>query len=293
LVFRFSGHDTFHCREQWLYKGVNLLKDNEKNDKFSINNLDNISKLGVGKNMLRGISHWIKSFGLSSDSEAITEIAAFLFLNEKTDPYLEKIGTPWLLQYMICKCNYATIYKLFFTDFFQSRISNEFTQNQISAFINRHLENNEKKVNQNTLKSDIKVLLKNYLKPKRNDKTIEEDYSAIFTQLNLVSATGRHNENKEEIYILNKQIQNELPVEIFFYSVLDYYNSNIVSFEKLNESIASFFCLSNQGLEEMIEKTVETFKNVSYKSDAGIKQLHIDDIYLSEPLSNISKYYRN
>ena len=28
---RFSGHDTFHCREQWLLKGVQLI-DNQKDD---------------------------------------------------------------------------------------------------------------------------------------------------------------------------------------------------------------------------------------------------------------------
>ncbi|ELI6456076.1 DUF4007 family protein [Flavobacterium psychrophilum] len=26
--FKFSGHDTFHCRQQWLSKGIKLI-DNE------------------------------------------------------------------------------------------------------------------------------------------------------------------------------------------------------------------------------------------------------------------------
>ena len=67
LTLRFSGHDTFHCREQWLLKGLHLIekKDEDLNFEGGISNFKEntaIPELGVGKNMVRSIAHWIRAF---------------------------------------------------------------------------------------------------------------------------------------------------------------------------------------------------------------------------------------
>ena len=46
----FSGHDTFHCRQQWLSKGVKII-DNQGYTVFNQPEIA-ISKLGVGKNIM-------------------------------------------------------------------------------------------------------------------------------------------------------------------------------------------------------------------------------------------------
>ena len=65
---RFSGHDTFACRTTWLYKGIDFLNSRRDSD----NQID-ISKLnghlptidlGVGKNMVNAIKHWLLAFGV-------------------------------------------------------------------------------------------------------------------------------------------------------------------------------------------------------------------------------------
>ena len=33
-LLRFSGHDTFHCKEQWLLKGVQLIENQGSIDIF-------------------------------------------------------------------------------------------------------------------------------------------------------------------------------------------------------------------------------------------------------------------
>ncbi len=60
-LLRFSGHDTFHCKEQWLLKGVQLIENQGSIDIFKKN--EAIPILGVGKNMVRSIwaSHHICS----------------------------------------------------------------------------------------------------------------------------------------------------------------------------------------------------------------------------------------
>ncbi|MCB9051029.1 MAG: DUF4007 family protein [Lewinellaceae bacterium] len=44
----FTGHDTFHCRNFWLKKGLDLLWNGGKFDEEAM------VELGVGKNMVNG-----------------------------------------------------------------------------------------------------------------------------------------------------------------------------------------------------------------------------------------------
>ena len=174
---RFSGHDTFHCKEQWLLKGLQLI-ENEGNKTGSFKDLSAIPKLGVGKNMVRSILHWLKSFGVINNNNEISEIGNLIFLGNKLDPYLENEGTLWLLQYYLCKTNYASIYKLIFSDFFSDKATLEFSESQILKFLEREiLKNNLRAVTENTLKSDnelnkdlekeFKRCLPNYMQPKQ------------------------------------------------------------------------------------------------------------------------------
>ena len=70
---RFSGHETFHCKEQWLTKGVQLF-DYKEVDAFN-DDIFAIKELGVGKNMVKSIHHWLKAFGWIDSEGEITSIA--------------------------------------------------------------------------------------------------------------------------------------------------------------------------------------------------------------------------
>mgnify|MGYP003628392113 CR=1 FL=1 len=58
--YRFSGHETFHCKEQWILKGAQLVEIQGGSDIFKRNNA--IPILGVGINMVRSIHHWLRAF---------------------------------------------------------------------------------------------------------------------------------------------------------------------------------------------------------------------------------------
>ena len=94
---KFSGHDTFHCRQQWLLKGVELT-DNKNLKGFS--DLEEaILNLGVGKNMVQSIQYWLRAFGLIGEDKELKDIARLIFSKETGfDRYLEDEGTLWLLQ---------------------------------------------------------------------------------------------------------------------------------------------------------------------------------------------------
>jgi hypothetical protein len=75
---KFSGHDTFHCRQQWLLKGIELIGNDELSGFYNLE--DAILNLGVGKNMVQAIQYWIRAFGLIDEHKKLTETAKIIFL---------------------------------------------------------------------------------------------------------------------------------------------------------------------------------------------------------------------
>ena len=288
---RFSGHDTFHCKEQWLLKGLQLI-ENEGNKTGSFKDLSAIPKLGVGKNMVRSILHWLKSFGVINNNNEISEIGNLIFLGNKLDPYLENEGTLWLLQYYLCKTNYASIYKLIFSDFFSDKATLEFSESQILKFLEREiLKNNLRAVTETTLKSDFKVFIKTYVLPSKNEKTAENDFNSPLISLSIISDTKRKNNLNQNVYRINRVFQ-DVSVHIFVYCLLiEFKEIKSISFDNIRTTLGSYLCLSNEGLEALIEEVCTTYNQFVYKDDAGIRQLQIKELPSDFLIKTLKKHY--
>lgn len=289
---KFSGHDTFHCRQQWLSKGVKLI-DNEE---YTVLNRPEIaiSKLGVGKNMVQSIQYWLKAFGLINDKHEILEIAQKIFLEDfKFDPYLEDEGTLWLLQYQICKTNYASIFNLIFTEYFNDKVSLEFSERQIIQFIEKKLRDNDvREVSVNTLSSDFKVFVKSYAAPVKSLKTIEDDFNAPLLELNLISQLNSKSDKGETIYRINREARQNIPVPVFAFCLLEFLDErNIVSHDDIRNTFGSYFCLSNDGLDYLIEQLCMQYPEFIYKNDAGIRQIQIKGVTNDFKNNLLESYY--
>jgi hypothetical protein len=271
--YRFSGHDTFHCKEQWILKGVQLI-DN-KGSVGIFKDVEAIPLLGVGKNMVRSIHHWLRAFGVLDKENRITEFANLLFLVEKLDPYLENEGSLWLLQYYLCKTNHSSIFQLIFSSYFSDKASLEFSEYQILIFANRLLlEKDQKEVAEKTFNSDFKVFIRTFVSPIKNEKTVEDDFNAPLLSLNLVSDTGRKNSVNQSVYRLNRSVQESISSEIFGYCLLNEFdNENSINYGNIRKTVGSYLCLSNEGLEILIEKLCQDYNEFIYKDDAGVRQL--------------------
>ena len=282
IRYTFSGHESFYCKSLWLKKGYDFVKEGN-----NFNAEDAVVYLGVGKNMVSAIRYWLRAFGLLEDGSP-TEVANFLFNKESgKDPYIEDLGTLWLLHYLLIKTDLASIYNLFFVDFHKEK-NNEFTREQLQLFIKR--KNNENGYpnlfNENTVKRDIGVLLQNYMIPKA-DKS-NEDFSALLINLNLIRQSENGNENK--ILYFNTKGKSELIPEILLYSIIDdKKEEQIISFDRLMD-LALIFCLSKNELIDVILLLVEKYPQfLRYTDDGGIKQL----FFLKEMDKNeiLEKYY--
>lgn len=282
--YKFSGHDTFHCKEQWILKGLQLTEEQGGIDIFRENKA--IPLLGVGKNMVRSIHHWLKAFGILDKENNISEFAKLLFLTEKLDPFLENDGSLWLLQYYLCKANHSSIFQLIFSNYFSDKATLDFSEYQILNFVNRLLvENDQKEVAEKTFNSDFKVFIRTYVSPAKNEKTVEEDFNAPLLSLNLVSDTGRKNTANQTVYRLNRGVQDSVSSQVFGYCLLnEFEGESSVSYDKVRKTIGSYLCLSNEGLEVLIEKLCDENNEFVYKDDAGVRQLQFKNT--SEELKN-------
>ena len=186
---KFSGHETFVCKQFWLKKGFDFAIH-----EGSFNDPEAVSDLGVGKNMVSAINFWTKAFGIIDDSSKPTELGKFLFGKKPKDEFLEDIGSLWLLHYSLISLGRASIYNLVFNDFIRERI--EFTKDQLNNYLKRKCyEVSDNLYNEGSISKDINVFIRNYLKPKRDGIKIEieEDYSSLLLDLELISSKRVNN----------------------------------------------------------------------------------------------------
>ena len=259
----FSGHESFACKSHWLKRGYDFVRgENNFNDD------DAVVRLGVGKNMVASIKFWLKAIGLLKDA-GLVALANHLFDDDNgKDPYLEDIGTLWLLHFLLIQTDYATIYKTTFVDYHRQR--NIIEKSKLQNYI-KHIcfdETGYKNLyNDNTVKRDIGVMLHNYC-AKNSSNVNVEDSNSLFASLNLIC------EADKDTYRLNYDTRSDVPSLIFLYALLiKFEGRNSISFEDITE-LALIFCLTNNDLLDIINYLCDLYPSEIVFSDvAGIKEL--------------------
>src|SRR5690349_10337146 len=123
IKLSFSGHESFICKQFWLKKVFDF-----SIDKKDFNKETAVVELGVGKNMVASLRYWGRAFGIMDEKDHPTPLAKYIFGDRGRDPYLEDIGTIWLLHYYLLKRNKASIYSFVYNELRKERI--DFTRDQ-------------------------------------------------------------------------------------------------------------------------------------------------------------------
>lgn len=288
MQLTFSGHDTFHCRQFWLKKGYDFINQGK-----SFPDPDAPIALGVGKNMVSGIRHWLRSFGITTKDDQLTPIAKKLLDDNGWDPFLEDQGSLWLLHYLIIKQDYASIYKIVFTELAAQRP--EFTEQHFISFVN---ENKEGDYNKNTLSRDFIAFYRNYF-GRMNKSDIEESFTGILTELHLLKEKKKKHLNhlgkeaEHSFWVLDRDKRDNLPSHILLFSILDNINyGNSVSFENLytdETGPGKVFLLSREGLTLALEKLQDDFENIVFSNEAGVRELQFK--VKIDPFETLENYY--
>jgi len=296
---KFSGHDTFIVRTFWPKKGFDFVNNGE-----SFSSEDAVIDLGVGKNMVSSIAFWMKALGLlDENTNELTNLARIILEDKGFDPFLEDIGTIWLLHYSLVKNNYSSIYSLVFNELRKERAV--FSKKQLAAFIKRkYAENDDNSFNSNTIDKDISVFTRLY---KRVDfqtvnKDFEDEISSLMIDLELLNSTieeeikeGTNKKEKVEWYYLHGKTRSTLPAAILLFTILDCFEgAKNIAFKRLeieSNSPGMIFLLSKDALFKQLKELENLFPGITLSETAGNTVLVIpDEIDRWEILQN---YYAN
>ena len=304
---KFTGHDTFPLRYGWLYKAVNHLNSGGKLQTSKEEETQQaIIKLGVGKNMVNAIRYWADSAGLlkSNKEQNFTIYSSskngnYLF-NEETgkDPYLEHIGSIWLIHFWLCfNQNEMTAYRYFFNVFNGEYFEKQILLAHMSTDIKK-LTSGDTSLNESTIQKDIDTFLNSYSKKlKQNSKVAdEEQFNSPLSELDLIQDNGKN------YYLSDLNEKEELPIEVFIYALLKFVQkeSKISKVAKVNfksllldaYSPGRIFRLSEKGLGAKLDAAQAYSDNkILWLDSLGLRQITVDKSYLEAEFTVLNKYY--
>ena len=286
----FSGHETFPFRYTWLPKGVQnvaLYPDLFLRE-------DAIVILGVGKNMVQSIRYWCESLGLIESPErgqfSVTELGNKLFTFDGWDPFMEHPATLWFLHWKLA----SEIEKgsTWFLAFSQWGAPN-FTKDQLRTWIMGLIEGNSSaRATQNSLKRDIDVFVRTYVKSHKKTNFLEDSFDCPLVELGLIS------EVEADLFEFTRGIKTSLPIDIFTFALHEYWQKyhkyqNSISFEMIQHSPGSpgrVFGLTENSTYERLEK-LPNWTGMSLDTTAGMRNVYrVTDRELN-PISILSHYY--
>ncbi len=173
----FTGHQTFAVRSGWLKKGIDALANPEAGGASVFTRDDAIVTLGVGKNMVTAIRHWLLATSMVEECPgtrgrelAPSRLGATLFGSpgiEGWDSYLEDETTLWLLHWHLAgpgSLSFTWVWT------FNCLRDFEFTRDSLRDAILRAVTGRvPKRPSQATVERDVDCLLHTYVAPKRTD----------------------------------------------------------------------------------------------------------------------------
>ncbi len=280
---KFAGHETFTLRYGWLKKAVDAT--HERQDIFLQD--DALVTLGVGKNMVRSIRHWGLVTGILEESTDVSNnrgrairpsaLGELLFGPRGLDPYLEEIGTLWLIHWQLAGIpDGPTTWFWVFNHLPESEFTKEKLLSDLLALADQA---GWKRVADNSLRRDIDCFLRTYVSS-RTSRTVvlEETLDCPLAELGLIQELETNH-----LYGFARGDHASLPLPVFAYALLVYWERtaaarNALTFDEVAYNPGSpgrVFKLSEDALSEYLDRIeVCTQGVISYDVTAGLRQLY-------------------
>ncbi|MCC5452864.1 DUF4007 family protein [Rheinheimera sp. UJ51] len=306
---KFTGHDTFPLRYGWLYKAINHLNSGgifSSSDENSIRH--SVVELGVGKNMVKAIQYWAESAGVikaerngSLSNHTITGNGEYLFGKCEhltgRDPYLEQLGSVWLLHFWLNFNNeQLTAYRYFFN--YANVQHFEKTKLVEDCYEDAKRLVKSEAGNISTIKKDVDCFLNMYSKKlKTSLKKVDEDhFTSPLAELNLIQ------DNSRSFYVSNLTERPEIPIQIFVYALLEFFKIetkdskvSTIDFDSLLTKPCSpgrIFRLSESGLGQQLDEAQKfTDKGISWVDSLGLRQVSVSASLKNDTINFLNDYY--
>lgn len=294
----FSGHETFPFRAGWLKKGLWAVQ--RYGHRIFADEDEAMTRLGVGKNMVRSIRHWCLATGileeLVDDGRRLiaTSLGDSLLQDNGFDPYLEDIGTLWLIHWHLAtNKEKATTWYAVLSDYSEP----DLTKEKLTSFLSEKLKDNGiTHIADVSLERDVNVFIRTYVPAKNtNTKLLEESLDCPLIELNLISALA-----DGKTYQLNRGGHPTLPDLVLAYMIAEYWSihaqhSKTLSFEDLMYKPGSpgrITRLQENAMVERLDRMATVTRGAFYfNSTNGLRQLYQGRRELTSPWDLLSDYY--
>lgn len=286
-----SGHEDFPFRYGWPAKGVRYLS----RDRHIFSKPDAPMTLGVGKNMVTSIRHWLLSLKLAETpgkgEYVVTPLGERLCGESGWDPYLEDPGTLWLLHWQLARnAQRSGTWHFAFTRWHVDTFTRE---DLVAAMSMKAIDQGIKRATANTIKKDVGTFIRTYAPVQRTRTwTAEDAFSCPLVELGLISRLDT------DLFYFSRGVKPTLPAHIFLFALVEYCangtdNVRTITFENLTYGGASpgaAFKLTENPLWELLEDGVIS-KYFDVDATAGQRNIIPTGTKLPNPLNILSEYY--
>ncbi len=285
----FGGHEKFVFRQGWPKKGL----DAAIQDSLVFTREDAFVALGVGKNMAASIRYWGLALGLlvfapvENNRVRAMEPSALgraLLTDDGWDPYLEDIGSLWLLHWLLTSNQErGLVWYLIFSRYFDV----EFRKPQIQEFIKKQLSQMGIETTDGMIEREVDVFLRTYV-PAQNRKgeNFEESLDCPLVDLSVLRlAPG------DAVYRFDIGAKPSLPAAVFGYALCHFLQDKVT--ERRTATVDE--CVYQPGSPGQIfkldENSVMTYlEQLESLSDgalrlqetAGLRQVYLHSTALAE-----------
>ena len=281
----FGGHEKFVFRQGWLKKGV----DATAQDGLIFTREEALVRLGVGKNMVRSIRHWCLAVGLLEEVGRVrkahtlqpTPLASRLLVDGGWDPYLEDVGSLWLLHWqVVSNQERALVWYLTFSTYLEA----EFNKKRLTAYIMKQFEHLGVRTTSGTIEREVDCCLRTYVPARAIQGAISEDrLDCPLGELDLIRFFP-----EDGSYHFNVGPKISLPNDVFGYALLSY----LPRLARSRRTVALEECVYQPGSPGQVfkldENSVTEYLEWLELATQGALRLHetagLRQIYLSEKL---------
>lgn len=274
----FGGHEKFTFRDGWLKKGIDAISE----DPFIFSREDAFVILGVGKNMASSIRYWGLATGMlqpvNNNPRAIMPsiLGTALLADGGWDPYLEDIGSLWLLHWQLASNQErGLVWYLAFSRYYDV----EFRKPTMVEYIRTQLIQRGMSTTEAMIEREFDVFIHSYVPTQNRKGENDETLNCPLVDLNLIRLSPSDN-----VYRFNVGAKQSLPAPIFGFTLLEFLSKKITSQRTvtLDECVYSpgspgqIFKLDENSVTSYLEDLeMLTAGAITIQETAGLRQIYL------------------
>jgi hypothetical protein len=289
-VMKFRAHDTFFIRKGWLSKGMKNIKQDPT--VFMGTNGNPMDILGIGANMVKALRYWMQAVGLTEEPQFGRKEQTFTKLGEiiyENDPYIEEMGTLWLLHYMLASNKEeATAWYFFFNEFKLT----EFTKDDFIKHLQNYLRMNNEEVSERSLEDDYNCIISTYVpRIKSNPEKVhpESNIDCPLGELGLIDVMNKKNKIHKKSSPSKDTLHPLILLAIISQQAGDEKEIRISSIQNDILNAGKIFNLDIISLINLLYK-IEHMGHIKVVRTAGLDIIHIEEGMTFEDC--VKEYYR-